>query len=171
MKKKSGIVFGILIILFVICSAWNYFGKPDGSTVPSREDLLDNIPKGTDWKIAKEIEFKNHIISGMYSLDGKSGISVFEPLDNGTYKMSSCEWRENEEIIISGYIIDGTWYDLVWFNGAQTEYAEIIYTFDGEEQEPIVCDTRGMDVLVHEAPAKDYSMRVVYYDENGNVYE
>lgn len=171
MKKKTGIVFAILIILIVAYSAWNYFGKPDGSTVQSREELLENIPKGTDWKIAKETEFQNHIISGMYSSDGKSGIAVFEPLDNGTYKMSSREWRENDEVIISGYIIDGTWYNLVWFNGAQTEYAEIIYTIDGEEQEPIVCDTKDMDVLVNESPAKDYSMSVVYYDENGNAYE
>lgn len=124
MKKKIGIVFGVLIILFLAYSAWNYFGKPDGSTVQSREELLENIPKGTDWKIAKETEFKNYIISGMYSSDGKSGIAVFEPLDNGNYKMSSRERRENDEIIISGYIIDGTWYDLVWFNGAQTEYSE-----------------------------------------------
>ena len=108
MKKKTGIVFGILIIPFVAYSAWNYFGKPDGSTVQSREELLENIPKGTDWKIAKETEFQNYIISGMYSSDGKSGIAVFEPLDNGKYKMSSREWREDDEIIISGYIIDGT---------------------------------------------------------------
>ena len=171
MKKKTGIVFGILIILFLAYSAWTYFSKPDGSTVQSREELLENIPKGTDWKIAKETEFKNYIISGMYSSDGKSGIAVFEPLDNGKYKMSSREWRENDEIIISGYIIDGIWYDLVWFNGAQTEYAEIIYTIDGEVQEPVVCDTRDMNILVNESPAKDYSMSVVYYDENGNAYE
>lgn len=171
MKKKIGIVFGIFIILFLAYSAWNYFGKPDGRTVQSREELLENIPKGTDWKIAKETEFKNHIISGMNSSDGKSGIAVFEPFDNGKYKMSSREWRENDEIIISGYIIDGIWYDLIWFNGAQTEYAEIIYTIDGEEQEPIVCDTKNLDILIQESPEKDYMLSVIYYDENGNIYE
>lgn len=168
---KKWIAFGVLIILFLAYSTRNYFGQPDGSTVRSREELLENILKGADWKIAKETKFKNHIISGMYSSDGKSGIVVFEPRDNGTYKMSSREWRENDEVVISGYSMDGTWYDLVWFHGGQTEYAEIIYSFDGEEQEPMVYDTRNMDVLVHEAPAKDYSMRVVYYDENGNAYE
>lgn len=107
----------------------------------------------------------------MYSSDGKSGIAVFEPLDNGKYKMSSREWRENDEIIISGYIIDGRWYDLVWFNGAQTEYAEIIYTIDDVVQDPIIHDTKEMNIFINEAPSKDYRISVVYYDGTGNKYE
>ncbi len=171
MKKKIGIVFGILIILFLAYSLWSYFSKPDGSSVQSREELLENIPNGTEWKIEKETEFKNYIISGMYSSDGKSGIAVFEPLANGKYKISLREWRENDEIIISGYIIDGTWYDLVWFNGAQTEYAEIIYTIDDVAQEPIIHDAKEMDIFINESPAKDYSISVIYYDGTGNKYE
>lgn len=170
MKKKIGIVFGILIILFLAYSLWSYFSKPDGSSVQSREELLENIPNGTEWKIAKETEFKNYIISGMYSADGKSGIAVFEPLGNGKYKMSSREWRENDEIIISGYIIDGTWYDLVWFNGAQTEYAEIIYKIDDMEEKPIIHDAKEMDIFINEAPSNDYRISVIYYDEDGNKY-
>lgn len=171
MKKKIGIVIGILIILFLAYSAWSYFSRPDGSSVQSREELLENIPNGTKWKITKETELKNYIISGMYSADGKSGIAVFEPLGNGKYKMSSREWRENDEIIISGYIIDGTWYDLVWFNGVKTEYAEIIYTIDDVEQEPIIHDAKEMDIFINASPAKDYSISVIYYDEDGNKYQ
>ena len=171
MKRKIGIILAVLIILFLGYSTWNYLGKPDGSTIQSREELLANIPKGTAWKIAKETEFKNYIISGMYSSDGKSGIAVFEPLDNGKYKMSSREWRENDEIIISGYIIDGTWYDLVWFNGAQTEHAEVIYTIDDVVQDPIIHDTKEMNIFINEAPSKDYRINVVYYDGTGNKYE
>ena len=170
-RKKIGLVFGILIILFLAYFSWNYFNKPDGSSIQSREELLENIPKGTEWKIVKETELKNYIISCMYSSDGKSGIAVFEPLGNEKYKMSSREWRESDEIIISGYIIDGTWYDLVWFNGAQTKYAEIIYTIDDVEQEPILHDTNEMDIFINEAPSNDYSIRVIYYDEDGNKYQ
>lgn len=57
----------------------------------------------------KRRRIKKHIISGIYSSDGKSGIAVFEPLGIGKYKISSREWRENDEIIISGYIIDEIW--------------------------------------------------------------
>lgn len=170
-RKKIGIVLGILIILCLAYFSWNYFNKPDGSSIQSREELLENIPKGTDWKIVKETELKNHIISGMHSSDGKSGIAVFEPLGNGKYKMSSREWREDDEIIISGYIIDGTWYDLVWFNGAQTKYAEIIYTIDGVAQDPILHDSTEMNIFINEAPSNDYRISVNYYDENGNKYE
>ena len=171
MKKKSILVLGTIIIMFLAYTSWNYFSKPDGSTVQSREELLENIPKGTEWKIAKETEFKNYIISGTYSSDGKCGLAVFEALGDGKYKLFSREWRENDRIIISGYTIDGTWYDLVWFNGAQTEYAEVIYTVDGEVQDPIIHDTKEMDIFINEAPSKDYRISVVYYDGNGNKYE
>ena len=75
MDRKIGFVLGILIILFLAYLSWNYFNKPDGSSVQSREELLENIPKGTEWKIVKETELKNYIISCMYSSDGKSVFS------------------------------------------------------------------------------------------------
>ena len=67
-----------------------------------------------------------------------SGIAVFKPYGNGKYKLHSREWRDNDRIIMTGITVDNKWYDVVWFNGAKTDYAEITYTLDGVKQEPII---------------------------------
>ena len=69
-----------------------------------------------------------------------------------------------KHIIISGTIINGEWYDLFWFNGAQTEYAEIIYTINGVKKETLKYDTTNMDIICIKNQAKDYSIEVCYYD-------
>lgn len=145
---------------------------PKGNTVESREELLDNaIPRDDNWTILKEIEIDNYIISCAYSANGKSTIAVFEPTSNGKYKISTSTSRDNEDIIIGGTIINGEWYDLIWFNGAQTEYAEIIYTVNGVREEPLKYDTTNMDLIYIKNPEKEYSMNVCYYDSKGNRYE
>lgn len=67
--------------------------------------------------------------------------------------------------------INGEWYDLFWFNGAQTEYAEIIYTVNGEKSEVSKYDTIDMNLIYAKSPEKDYSIEVCYYDSDGNRYE
>lgn len=172
MKKKSFlIVVAIVLIAIVGIGTVQYFGEPDGSTLESREELLRGMPKGVVWKIAIEKNMNDHIISGIYSKGNLSGIAVFEPVGSDKYKLQTRVIREQDEIIITGSFIGGKWYDLVWFNGAQTDYAEIIYTIDGHEQELIKHDAKGMDVFVNPAPEKDYSINVVYYDNMGNKYE
>lgn len=171
MKKKTSIIISILILAFIGLSTYMYLSKPDGKTIESREQLLKDMPKGSDWKISLEQEIGDYIVSGVYSSDGKSGIAVFEPIGNGKYKLSSRAWRDNSRIVISGYVFNGTWYDIVWFNGANTEYAEITYTIDGVEQNPIRHETTNMEIFIKAAPAKEYSINVVYYDAEGNIYE
>ena len=145
---------------------------PMGNTIEKREQLLDNaIPKGNNWTISKEIEIDNYIISCAYSANGKSTIAVFSPTSNGMYKFSTSTSRENEDIIIGGAIINGKWYDLIWFNGAQTQYAEIIYTINGVRKEPLKYDTTNKDLIHIKNPEKEYSISVCYYDSKGNRYE
>ena len=95
----------------------------------------------------------------------------FEPVGNGNYRFMTSTNRNNDEIIISGAVINGKWYDLVWFHGAKTEYAEITYTISGQRQNPLRFSTEDMDILYQEQPAKEYSMQVVYYDRDGKKYE
>lgn len=141
------------------------------NTIESREELLENaIPGGDDWTIAKEIEIDSYIISCAYSVNGKSTVAVFEPTSNGRYKFSTSVNGENKDIIIGGAIINNEWYDLIWFNGAQTEYAEIIYTINGVRKEPLKYDTTNMDFIYIKNPEKEYSIDVYYYDGKGNRY-
>jgi len=172
MKKKM-LLIGLIVIAGVIgvliCCAYSL---PDGKTIESREEILDNaISKGGSWSIAKEIEIDGYIISAAYSTDNKSTIAVFKPESNGRYKFSTSTNRTSDEIIVGGAIINGAWYDLIWFNGAQTEYAEIIYTINGKESKPLRYDTTDMDVIYNKITEKDYSMEVYYYDSEGNRYE
>lgn len=166
----KGCIVALAIVLFVMGTVW-MAAKPDGNTVESREELLENLPRGLGWNISTETELSGHIISGIYSVDGKSGIAVFAPMGTGKYKLLARQWRDNNEVIIFNFVVDNIWYDMVWFNGAETEYAEITYTYDGKKQEPIIHNSRNMEIFINPAPAEDYSVNVVYYDRNGNKYE
>ncbi len=172
MKKKMlliGLVTIACVVGILICCAYS---SSDGKTIESREELLDNaISTGESWSIAKEIEIDGYIISAAYSTDNKSTIAVFKPELNGRYEFSTSTNRNSDEIIIGGAIINEDWYDLIWFNGAQTEYAEIIYTINGKESKPLRYDTTDMDIIYNKNAEKDYSMEVYYYDSEGNRYE
>ena len=172
MKKKY--VFFVLILFICIIGALLYVSNlsPKGNTIESREALLNNAISGNkDWTIIKEKVIDDYIISCAYSANGKSAIAVFEPMSNGRYKFLTSTNRDNTDIILGGTIINGEWHDLIWFNGAQTEYAEIIYTVNGERQEPLKYDTTNMDIICIKNTEKDYSIDVCYYDNDGNRYE
>ena len=173
-KKTSAIIGYIcvgLMIAMCIGSMISYYVQPDGSTLESREEICAEFPKGKDWKISVEQKLDDYIISGIYSRDGMSGVAIFEPIGNGKYRLQSREWRKQDEIVISGATFNGVWHDIIWFNGAKTDHAEITYTYDGKKHEPIIHNAKGMEIFVHAEPSKDYSIDVVYYDDAGNKYE
>ncbi len=162
------IILSITVIAGVGISIYN---KPDGSTPDSREKMLENLPRGIGWQIAAETEESGHIISGIYSRDNKSGIAVFTPNGEEKYRLLARQWRDRDDIIISNFVIDNVWYDVVWFNGAKTDYAEITYTYDGKKHKPIIHNSENMEIFINPAPADSYSINVVYYDDEGNKYE
>ena len=169
MKKR--ILIGIIIIAVLIAAflGYQYFTAPKGDTLESREELLQEAKAGA-WHIQTETELAGYIVSGAYS-DKEVAIAVFAPEGEGKYRLQTTTVREPEEIIISGSMIDDKWYDLIWFNGTQSEYAEVVYTTGGEEQEPLRFDTKEMNIIFSEAPSNDYNIDVVYYDSEGNKYE
>ena len=170
--KKQILIFVIIFAFIVGFGAIQYFSRPDGSTLESREEICAEFPKGKDWKIAIEQELNDYIISGIYSGYDESGLAVFEPKGNGKYKLQTRVFRDNDRIITTSSYIGGQWYDIVWFNGAKTDYAEITYTLDGVKQEPIIHNSKGMEIFIHPAPTNDeYGIDVVYYDSEGNKYE
>lgn len=170
MKKKSIIVLCILVVLGVGYSAFQYWSAPTGNTIESREEILRGTPKGTIWNIAVEQEFENYLLCGIYADNGKSGVAVFEPKGKG-YELVSREWRSSsDEIIISGFSIDGDWYDIVWFNGAVTSYAELTYTSEGKTN-TLRFETDENQIICNPCETKDYTLKAVYYDNDGNVYE
>ena len=169
MKKRILIGIITLAVLIAVFVGYQYFTAPKGDTLASREELLQGAKTG-DWHIQTETELDGYIVSGAYS-DSEIAIAVFAPKGEGKYGLQTTTVRLPEEIVIGGSMIGDKWYDLIWFNGAQSEYAEIVYTTNGETQEPLRYDTRDMNIIFSEAPSKDYNINVVYYDSEGNKYE
>ena len=145
--------------------------EPKGDTIESQQMILNKaLPTGLKWTLYNAAYIDDYQISSAYSSNGKSAIVVFEPKSNGGYKLISSMVGNNEEIIVFMTIINNKFYDLVWFNGAQTEYAEVIHTINGVKQKPLRFDTHAMQLIVIPQPAKAYSWYVVYYDNQGKTY-
>ena len=147
------------------------YNVPNGYTIEGREKLLEDLPRGYNWKIATETKLDGHIISGIYSRDRKSGIAVFTPNGKEKYRLLARQWRDSDDIIISNFVINNVWYDVVWFNGAKTNYAEITYTYDGKRHNPIIHNAKNMEIFINPSLASDYALDVIYYDNTGNKYE
>lgn len=176
MKKKE-IVIGAIVLGLVALFACGIFRKQksqkyDGSAVESREMLLNKASTNSrNWTIVAEQKIEDYMISGACSTDNKAAIAVFEPAGTQKYRLLTSTSRNNEEIIVETSLINGEQYNLIWFHGAQTEYAEVTCTINGQEQPPIRYDTTQMGVICQKAPAKEYTIQVCYYDRDGNKYE
>ncbi len=178
MKNKNLIIslmiLGIIALLVFGALLYQNHKKYDGSTLESRELLLDktfNKSGERQWSIATETKINDYIVSGAYSTDNKSSLAVFKPVGNNKYKLITSTKRNNDEIILSSIMINNHFYDLIWFNGAQTEYAEIMYTINGKSQEPVRYNTSEMNIIYTENHEKDYTIHAAFYDKSGNKYE
>lgn len=174
MKKKNIfiVIFVIIIIMIVgyICFEL-VCKKSNGSTLDSREKLLNANSNPQSWNIVKEVKIDKYIISGI-NFSNKSGIAIFENIKYDNYKLNSMYQNYSNKIITTGLFINEIWYDVCWFNGASTDYAEFIYTDINGNVEKIKFETDDMNVIYSKSPfEKDYTLKVVYYDEFGNIYE
>ena len=170
-RKILYLVIGILFIIVIGIPILKCCLRPDGSTMESREKMLKDIPKGTNWTIATERLLDDYLITGIVSDNGKAGIAVFEPRGNGKYKLQTSCHRDMDDIIISGTMVGDAWYDLIWFNGTQTERAEVTYTVTNEASQSTVYLSDNDTIICSLAPFKEYTLHVTYYDSEGNKYE
>lgn len=60
---------------------------------------------------------------------------------------------------------------MIWFNGAPTEYVQVIYTEDGKKPVNSKVDTKNTNIIYYNYPSDAYSMNVCCYDSDGNRYE
>jgi hypothetical protein len=167
--KKYVFVTAIILILSVVFISFFYQqSKLDGSTLESRELRLNQSDDGIH--IASEIKIDEYIISGIISTNSQYGLAVFEP-ENNKYKLKTRSLEDNSEIVTEHTIINGTDYDLFWYNQADLDYAEITYAVQGKKLEPIKLDAGENKILYYRAPGDDYSVEVIFYDTQGNQYE
>jgi len=172
-KRKKYLFFATAILLIIVVGGpiLGYCMRPDGSTMESREKMLNDLPKGTNWTIATERLLDGYLITGIVSDNGKAGIAVFEPRGNGKYKLQTSYHRNQDDIIIGGVMIEEEWYDLIWFNGVQTERAEVTYTVTNEASQSTVYLSDNDTIICSPTPFKEYTLHVTYYDSEGNKYE
>lgn len=163
----------ILVIVLLLVGFWilQYPVLPAGNTVESREELLSDIDGKTEWHISSEQTVEDHIASAIYSSDGKSGIALFEPADNGNYPLLTQVTENSDKVVTFRASINDSWYDFVWFNGAQTDHADLTYTYDSGESEIKTYPTDHMELLCVPAAPENCVLNVVYYDSDGNSYE
>ena len=84
MKKKILLPILIIMVCIIVYFIWS---QPSGNTIESREQILNNeIAKGNNWTISKEVEIEGYIISRAYSADNKSTLAIFKPISNNKYK-------------------------------------------------------------------------------------
>lgn len=176
MKKKKIVVFAVAFVLVILAVyvvfAYQHNKAYDGATVKSRETLLDQaIGEGKSWTIAIEREIEGYIVSGAYSANNQAAVAVFEPVGEDKYKLMTTDNRSSDEVIADTVLINGASYHLIWFQGAQTEYAEIVYTIDGQAQDAKRYNTADMEIICEKVPTKEYTMDIAYYDSEGNKYE
>ena len=172
-KKKKIVIIGVIVLLLIIVGRpilW-YCMRPDGSTMASREEMLNRLQEGTHWTIVTERLLDDYIITGAMSDHGQSGIAVFVPKGNGKYRLQTHTRRDKENIVICGSYINDVWYDFIWFQGAQTERAEITYTVPGKASQSTTYLTDNSTIICSPTPYKDYTLYVAYFDSDGNKYE
>ena len=87
MKKYFIALIAVILVGFGY-GAYQYFSQQYGSTVGSREKMLNGTPEGTEWNISQEQQFGDYLLCSIYS-DTKSGIAAFEEIGNGKYKLNS----------------------------------------------------------------------------------
>ncbi len=168
--KKYVFVTAIILILSVVFISFFYQqSKLDGSTLESRELRLNQSDDGIH--IASEIKIDEYIISGIIDANNQYGLAIFEPGDNDKYKLQTRSLEDNSEIVTEHTIINGTDYDLFWYNQADLDYAEITYAVQGKKLEPIKLDAGENKILYYRAPGDDYSVEVIFYDIQGNQYK
>mgnify|MGYP001855361662 CR=1 FL=1 len=174
MRKKNVFIaiFIIFILMLVGYICFNFgFEKSNGSTVEGREKMINSNSNPQSWNIAKEVKIDKYIISGIH-FNNKSGIAIFENIKGDNYKLNSTYQNYSNNIILTGVFVDDIWYDICWFNGASTDYAEFIYTDKNGNVEKIKFETDDMNVIYSKSPfEEEYTLKVVYYDEFGNIYE
>lgn len=166
------VVTALIIIAFILClGIYHYVTRPDGSTVASREEMLDGVPKGSHWSIAEELEIDDYIISGAYDTEGNSAVVVFEPVGNGRYKLQTLTKKSSSEVILTSAYTANAIYDVAWFNGASTEYAEVTCTPQDSSSKTERYETQSNALVCRQVQEAEYTLHVAYYDADGNCYE
>ena len=168
MKRKYFIL--IIFLILVLLVGILYFLTPNGKTLESREEILKNSTSGKYvWEIDKEINLYDYIISSVYG--NKEGLAVFKSYGNNKYKLQSVTYKEKGKVVMEQIVYKNDVYYIAKCDQVNLDYAEVIYGIGNEELEPIVFDVKENNLISFKSPSDDFTMRIIYYDKDGNQYD
>lgn len=166
--KKHYFLGVSLLVITILLNNMNLF-VPDGKTLESREEILKNSKtKKYVYEIYKEIELYDYIISSVYG--NKDGLAVFKE-NEGNYELQSVTYEGKGEVIIEQIMYKGESYYITTCNQPNLDYAEVTFTINNEEHEPISYDVSKSSLISFKAPSDDFTMRIIYYDRDGNSFD
>ena len=174
-KKLKRVLLFVISIVAILAMALVAIeiSKPNGTSISEREELLRENSDCKIMNIATELQLDNYILCGIYD-ENKAGIAIFELSGKG-YKLQRTELRDKSRVISSTEYLNGEWYQLAWFNGADTKTAEIIIT--NTDNNDIIMeqsyDVSDGNIVAFKEPngLKNFSLSIVYYDADGKAYE
>ena len=171
-RKKIIIIATVAVALCVLGVAlFRHSQTPHGNTIESRVEILrEALPNSAYLSIATEKKVEDYLICGIHS-ETQTGIAVFQQKGSENYKFVSAYCLGANEIVTTTCRIQDQWYNLIWFDGCATEYAEVIYTIGGIPNAPATFDTSDGGVICSQAPSNHYSLDIKYYDADGNAFE
>ena len=170
MKRKKLLIFSaVILVLCVLCLNAADNAKYGGKTLESRQNQL--CRNGRDIHISQEMTLDGYIVSAINEGSRTHGLAVFEPLENGKYRLQSSTQRNNNMVVIADAYINGQWYNLFWADKPNLDYAQIEYSHNGKTLEALTLDASGNKILYCKTPYANYTLNAVFYDTDGNVYE
>lgn len=175
-RKTAGIAVLLALVVLIAGIVWGAAARKNRcATVEDREKMLAeeiSQPAGHSWTIVTESEVDGYLVSGAHDRQGCAAIAVFEPSKWGGYDFCGVRRGSSEQVITDTILLNGERYHLIWFTGAQTEYAEVTYAIGAQKPQTMRFDTSDGGVICMQIKADDhYNMKVAYYDSEGNRYE
>lgn len=170
LKRKQIIIISSIVVLLAV-GLILIFSKNNCSSIKKRESRLKGL-NGSNWQISQEVMIEDTIVSAIYS-ENLDGIAVFLPDGGKKYKYQSSAYIEKGNIVDWKLLNGEDIYHIFWLNKPNLNHAEIIFTVDGIQREPIFIRADSLKPIYIKAPEhkESYSFEIVYYDSKGKEYK
>lgn len=173
MKNRKAIILFMLVVVFIAGGIYS-INRQNGNTVEDRQRILSK--RDNHVIILSEIIIEDSIISEMIDQESGYGYAQFEKnnYENFILKTKVVRTRQEEPVIMDIVIINDVVYDVLMFNIAGLEYAEVTYTNDttGIKDDPIRVEMYNHAVALVKAPEySSYTRNIVFYDCKGEQFE
>ncbi|MBE6915179.1 MAG: hypothetical protein E7471_00905 [Ruminococcaceae bacterium] len=179
MRNKIALTISLvgLIVLIATCVLTSSKGRLSGTTLESREAILQSQPGQYPWKILDEQVVDGYLVCSMREdpeigiQDNEIGIAIFEILEDGKHSFVTWAKRESEEIVFSHVRFHENEYVLIFADIPSPSHAEVTFIRDDTVLESKTHELTENRVLVLPRPEDPLTVTAIYYDINGNKYE